>query len=653
MASLGSIGKSARPWRRVGLAALLLGLVALFVGLAFLAYRAPTILVASESVPKVARGVQPSPAPDQVPPEAVPVKSRLVFPRQQALTFKTPGEVGEVMVREGERVVEGQVLALLDRTMIIELEEIIGRDKLRQSQLQKTLDQARREFRLSPLEEASFNSEVANARKALKDAEELREDFQLAHSRAIANATAARANAELALFGVMQPGATGGMAGQGMMGKSSEEALSDFESDYQRQLTEARRLHTQAQAALDQAEDHLANFDLDYRQQVVELRGRRAEVEVTLDRARETVSGFDVNYREEIANARMRISRAEEATIQAQDDLYAFILPIGVTTTLHDPRIEDGADPEVILDSPLDVMQRLRTDVEEAQASLAQARTHLTDLEGNRELRLQERKVAVSQAEAVLARITDNLAELEGNRGLRLQEREVAVLEAEAVLVQAEDNLADLEQGPDSFLQRSLQASLEADRAALEQAELNLARLLEGPDEEDLTVLRQEIAQWKAVLNDLFEVDPLEVAALEVQLATIAARLEDTREDLDGAALRAPFAGVVSLVNVETEDLVSDQSRVLTVVDPSVVQIAGVVDATRVRYVREGADARVTIASMPERELAGTVTHLAVDPRTERGVVSHAMTIEVHLPPGMEVQVTPTAVSVLVSPSGS
>ena len=643
MAVLESIGESTRPWWWVGLAFLL-------VGLASLGYGVSTILGASEPLPEGSGSVQPGSAQNQARQEGVPVKSRLVFARQQALTFNTPGEVGEVLVQEGERVTDGQVLALLDRSIIIGLQEAIAHDRLRQSELRKTLDRAQREFRISPLEEARFNTEVANARKGLKDAEERLEDFHTTHSRAIANATRAQANAELALFGIVPDGVPGGIAVQGARPKSSQEALSDLESDHRMQLDQARNRHTQAQLALERAEDHLANFELDDRQQLTDLRRRRAQAEVTLDRAREAVSGFDVNYREEIANARLRIARTEEAIIRAQDALYAFIVPIGVTTTLHDPRIEEGEDPEVILDSPLDVLQRLRTDVEEAQASLAQAKTYLADLEGNRALRLQEREVAVSQAEAALAQVADNLAELEGNRALRLQEREVAVSEAEAVLAQAEDNLADLEQGPDSFLQRSLQASLEADRAALEQAEIDLGRLLEGPDEADLAVLRQEVAQWKAVIEDLAEVDPLEVAALEAQLSTVTARLQDTQEDLDGAMVRAPFAGVVSLVNVEPEDVVNDQSRVLTVVDPSVVRIAGMVDATRVRFVREGADASVKIASLPGQELAGTVTHLSEDPRTERGVVSHAVAIEVHLPPDVEVPVVPAAVSVMVSP---
>ena len=585
MAVFGSIGSFLKSRQ-------MLALLAVVAGVAALGYGVSTLAGASEMPPSEASR-QPSTGLEKnlAQSSEIAVKGRLVFPRQQHLTFETPGEVGEVLVQEGDRVTAGQVLARLDRTSLIEMEEAIAQVKLDRLRLDEALDRARKEFAISPLEGARFNDEIARARKGLKDVLEQLDDFQRNHQLKIANATRAKAESEFALYGVMQAGGSGqaapqsGAEGQGSMQKSSMESLSDFQSDYQRQLTEAQRLYTEAQVAVDRAEDHLAGFELD--------------------------------HRGEVGAARLGVSLAEEGVIEAQNAVTAFLVPIGLTTSLGDIRIEDGADPNEILDSPLDYLARLRTDVEEAKVNLEQAK--------------------------------EDLLELEENRPLRLEERQRVVAEVQAALTQAQDNLADLEKEPDNFLLQSLEASVEADRAALADAEIDLARLLDGPDPEDLAVLQEGVAGWRATLQDLFKVDSLEVAVLEARDATAEARLEDIIEDLKGATLRAPIAGIVSLVNVEVDDRVTDESRVMILVDPTVVEVAGIVDASQVRLVQPGAEARITIASVPGQQLRGNITSVAGEPRTERGVVNYVVAVQVNLPPGVKVPLGPTAVSVLVN----
>ena len=55
----------------------------------------------------------PTAAPGQMESREVPVRGKLVFPMREELTFNISGEVGRVLVEEGDRVQEGQVLALL------------------------------------------------------------------------------------------------------------------------------------------------------------------------------------------------------------------------------------------------------------------------------------------------------------------------------------------------------------------------------------------------------------------------------------------------------------------------------------------------------------------------------------------------------------
>ena len=647
MAVFKSIVSLLKSWRMVGL-------LALVAGVASLGYGASTLWGASEPPLSVGLGAAiEGLGQGQAQPSEIVVKGRLVFPRQQDLTFATPGEVGEVLVQEGERVQEGQALARLDRTAIIGLEESVAQLKLDRLRIRETQDRAQKKFDISPLEGARFDDEVAKARKGLKDALEQLDDFQRTHQQKVADATRAKADGEFALFGTMQANGSGqpnvqsGSESQGSSRKSSMEALSDFDSDYQRQLTEVRLRKAEAQLAADEAEEAANGFGVDYRRLLASLQKKRAEAESLLDRAVESLASFDIEYGGELDRAKVRVGRAEEASVRADAALTAFIRT-SRHAFLSDLRIEHESDEEAILDSPSDVFRRLRDNVEEAKTHLAQAREDFFYLQGNRSLMLTERQTRVAEAEAALAQADKGLVNLAGNRVLQARARDAEFEAALVALAQAEDDLADLEKEPDSFLLRSLQAAVETDRATLAQAEIDLARLLEGPNPEDLAVLQQGVANWRAALQDLFEVDSLEVALLEAQDDTAKARLEDLMNDLQGAALRAPFAGIVSLVNVEVDDHVSDESWVLTLVDPTIVVVTGLVDATQARFVEEGADASIVIASLPSETLAGVVSSVAGEPRTERGVVSYAVTIQVDLPPGVEAPLSPTLVSVLV-----
>ena len=50
----------------------------------------------------------------------------LAFSHQEELTFEVSGTVGEVLVEVGDSVTEGQVLAELDNTSIISLQEAVA-----------------------------------------------------------------------------------------------------------------------------------------------------------------------------------------------------------------------------------------------------------------------------------------------------------------------------------------------------------------------------------------------------------------------------------------------------------------------------------------------------------------------------------------------
>ena len=104
--------------------------------------------------------------------KVIPVNGSLVFPNTAELTFDTRGNVGEILVRPGQRVVKGQPLAILDRIAVANLSEDVARGRFELDQAQDALERAKEEFITTPLERAEFEAEIAQARRSLEDAEE-------------------------------------------------------------------------------------------------------------------------------------------------------------------------------------------------------------------------------------------------------------------------------------------------------------------------------------------------------------------------------------------------------------------------------------------------------------------------------------------------
>ena len=211
--------------------------------------------------------------------------------------------------------------------------------------------------------------------------------------------------------------------------------------------------------------------------------------------------------------------------------------------------------------------------------------------------------------------------------------------------------------GPDPLELAVLEARVELARTVRNQAQVDLAEFLrEGPDPLVLAVLEANLDQAMETLaeseKDLARLaggpDPLDLAFLETKTAAAKAALEEAREELNGAFVRAPFNGVVSVLNLEADDQVNTKSRVIQLVDPTAVEVRGVVDAGELQFVRPGASAMVTLDSLPNRSLDGTVSLVAAEPRTERGVISYPITIRVDVPQGLRIPVRLSGVTSVV-----
>ena len=99
----------------------------------------------------------------------VPVRGSLVFPITAELSFESPGTVGEVMVKAGQRVKKGQVLARLDPLALAALRTRVAGDELTLNAAQVDLDAL---LSSHPVATAQLESAVAEGRIALDAARE-------------------------------------------------------------------------------------------------------------------------------------------------------------------------------------------------------------------------------------------------------------------------------------------------------------------------------------------------------------------------------------------------------------------------------------------------------------------------------------------------
>ncbi|MAX58320.1 MAG: hypothetical protein CL755_05670, partial [Chloroflexi bacterium] len=214
---------------------------------------------------------------------------------------------------------------------------------------------------------------------------------------------------------------------------------------------------------------------------------------------------------------------------------------------------------------------------------------------------------------------------------------------AQAQLVDAELDLAGLLDGPDPLDVAATEAEVARLTSTLAQQEEDLAELLAGADPLDVALKVEQVALARETLavaeEDLAELQAgpelLEVALREADVRSAQQALADSKQRLEDAALKAPFAGFVSMVSVEEGDEVQVNTAIVEIVDPTVVEVDGIVDEIDVLSVRVGTRTEVTVDALPDRMLEGTVTEITPGARNQQGVVTYPIRIQVEVPEGL------------------
>ena len=306
-------------------------------------------------------------------------------------------------------------------------------------------------------------------------------------------------------------------------------------------------------------------------------------------------------------------------------------------------KTEALADIQAEVD-PLD-LEALQSALAVAKAKLEDAQEDLTLLRYGPDaldIEVQEKQLSVAQANADKAQ--EDLADLmNGADSLEVEAQRHQLALAKVKLDKAQEELEGLMNSADSLEAEAQRRQLALAKAKLDNAIADLDSLTNGVDPLDVAVKTTQVELAKASLSEAEEtsaefqtVDQLEIALNEADVKSAEVALASALADLEGASLRAPWDGIVAAVSVEEGQQVNPNTAVLEMLDPTVVEVDGIVDEIDVLFLRLNAAAIVTLEALGDQQLSGVVSEIEATARNQQGVVSYPISIQVTIPEGME-----------------
>ncbi len=621
---------------------------------------------------------------------SVSINGTLIFPEVEQLRFATGGTVGEVMVAEGDSVTSGQSLATLDAAALVQLEEAVARARVNLDNAEQALTDASAPS--DAVEIAEAEAKISKARLDVQAAEDALaaalEPFSVmqirAQEEALAKAEADLKAAEDALVSSQTPFSTQQVLAQqeavaraavaldtardnleqsrsGLTVRTQEEAVARAQLDVeaaQEALDQARLPATTA--AIASAEPAVEQATASLRTAEIALIDAQEAQPSVLEQAESAFDAAKFAYRQAIT-LKYGLGTPFPDTFLETDLEADILLDPTSFIALHVPVVNvdsvDALTPwkdmitvrdalnsavrgQAVIDAERTVSQRQQA-VEDAEDALAA----LLAKPDASEVALKQAQLATAQDDLQLA--DQDLAGLlssEETADLLLKRAQVET--AEADLGAAEETLGDMLAGADPLDVALKSARVSTAQATLDEAGEKLSDITAAPDPLVVADKQQAIVVASVRLDDgeeaLVELsagaDSLAVALRATEVETARSALGTAIENLDGAVLRAPTAGLVTALAIEAGDQVGVNLVAIEVVDTSIAEVDGVIDEIDVLFVRIGTQAVVTMDALEGQRLRGVVSSIAATGTTQAGVVSFPIRVQVEAPQGVQLR---------------
>ena len=304
----------------------------------------------------------------------------------------------------------------------------------------------------------------------------------------------------------------------------------------------------------------------------------------------------------------------------------------------------------------------------EAQANLETAQQNLIDVQAG----ASAEEIAAAQSTLAAAQLSygekqagptdDELTQLSAT----LRKNEIALADAqraydqvawrggessESVALQSatidyESALATYNEATAPTAASEVQSSLSSIQSA--QAQLNT--LLASPTQAEIAAAQAQVATAQAALDDLQTgATDSALRAKQISLEQSLIALEQASRDLEAATLTAPVDGVVMSVDAQVGVRSSADSIVVTLADPTQLQLVIDVAEADIVRVQVGQSATVELDALPGNEYAGVVAAIAPTNNSSASAISYPVTVRLtdaslaSLLPGMNAVATLTS----------
>jgi len=254
---------------------------------------------------------------------------------------------------------------------------------------------------------------------------------------------------------------------------------------------------------------------------------------------------------------------------------------------------------QVLADLEIDDLER---ELDSAQLELERAQSRLTEAEANHAADIRRAEVNLELAQLALE------AEQARSDSPQKVQAELDLQEAELAVKQAQEDYNAI------AWRNDVGASREA--VALEQATLNLERAraaydqaMQGIEQKkySLATLKAQVELAQLSLDELSRgVDPL----LQNDVDRAGLDLEKVRAAISDARIVAPFDGKVLSIALTEGRAVEPFNPVVTVADPSTLEISADLRSEEMQDLVEGMPATLVLVSRPGEQFKGTVRKL-------------------------------------------
>jgi HlyD family secretion protein len=227
---------------------------------------------------------------------------------------------------------------------------------------------------------------------------------------------------------------------------------------------------------------------------------------------------------------------------------------------------------------------------------------------------------AYVQAEAALRSAEKAVTQAQVAYEKARQDEITQIQQAEAALADAQQQLAALQHPSANDLKQT--------QASVDQAKANLQKLTQGGTKADIAAAQANVDQARANLQKLTA--PATETDLSIQQASVTQAeqaLKQAQLKLEQATLKAPFAAVITAVNVVPGSSASQSASAVSLVDRSTLHVDLKLSENDVAKAQLGQKVTLTIDALKGWTAAGRVSYIAPAAETNNGVVTYAVRV--------------------------